>query len=57
MKTLHEFLYDKRSQKLLKKIKKQIKRKEKVIKDTEKKIDQLINNSKKNYDYLNLVIK
>ena len=57
MKKLHEFLYDKRSQKLLKKIKKQIKRKEKVIKDTEKKIDQLINNSQKNYDYLNLVIK
>ena len=57
MRTFLEFLNKRRGQKLIKEIKKQIKHKEKLLKDTEKKIDKLISDSQKNWDYLNQIIK
>ena len=57
MRTFLEFLNKRRGQKLIKEIKKQIKHKEKLLKGTEKKIDKLISDSQKNWDYLNQIIK
>ena len=57
MNTFLDFLSEKRNQKLIIKIKKKIKHQEKLLKDIEKKIDKLIKESQKNYNFLNKAIK